>query len=187
MDGARERIRQSGKQRGAAYANMTAINSPSHFSNTVVQTGSHQNSSTNDTDLQRAITDYQHKVSKRSSNKTKNSTARVNSKNAAGSNNYGAPISQKRLADTYMVGGCSMDLNNTHSSQRKATMILNANQSYSTKQTTAGLISHHSGSGHNKQSTHMKSRPSNANHKSSGVSSGPMQLEPNPVFSIIDE
>lgn len=37
---------------------------------------------------------------------------------------YG-PLSQKKLADTYMVGGCSMDLNNTYSSQKKATILFN--------------------------------------------------------------
>ena len=46
---------------------------------------------------------------------------------------YG-PLSQKKLADTYMVGGCSMDLNNTYSSQKKATMMINQNVgNYSTK------------------------------------------------------
>jgi len=61
---------------------------------------------------------------------------------------YG-PLSQKKLADTYMVGGCSMDLNNTYSSQKKATILFNQNAggNYSTKQasgTGAMSTNHHS-------------------------------------------
>ena len=136
MEGAKERARLSGKKAGH-----TTVNSPSNHSNVVIQTGSVQKSNRNETDLQKAITDYQVKVNKQKTGKSKTTTARGISKNIGNgdSSKYG-PLSQKKLADTYMVGGCSMDLNNTFSSQKKATMIFNQNDSYSTKKANASLI-----------------------------------------------
>jgi hypothetical protein len=90
-----------------------------------------------------------------------------------------------------------MDLNNTSfSTQKKATMLFNASASYTTKQAQAGLISHHSTthphhssgmSGSYKHQFQGRSRIQNMNNPKAGGTTGPMQLEPNPVFSIIDQ
>ena len=74
-------------------------------------------------------------------------TARSQNKNLHDAR-YPAPISQKRLADTYMVGGCTVDLSGKHdrlgpvvSSTKKAAMFINSIQS-STRQQGPSLISH---------------------------------------------
>ena len=106
------------------------MQTPSHAANIVVQTNLNHQQARNETDLQKAITDYQNKLKKQtggSGPKTKNTTNRSHHKHSNNNDSrYGAPISQKRLADTYMVGGCSMDLNSAISSQKKAAMLLNS-------------------------------------------------------------
>ena len=87
-------------------------------------------------------------------------------------------MSHKKLADTYMVGGCSMDLGNNYPMNKKqATLFVNQG-SYSTKNSVNAPIMAHA----SKHGSNQRQRPYN-HHK---ATSGPMQLEPNPVFSIID-
>jgi hypothetical protein len=81
------------------------------------------------------------------------------------------PLSQKRLADTYIVGGYSSDLTSAFSTQKNATMVVHSVNQVSGKHPNEHLIS--------------KASKQNQN-RVLGQKTGPIQLEPNPVFSIID-
>lgn len=130
MDGKREKAKASGR---AAMANSYgAVQSPigKHLmasSNMVISTavGKHSTSHTDDNMLKRAIADYNIKVPKASKSKGKAGSGNHTSKltaaaNAATAKAYGGHVqadpthktqnASKRLADTYMVGGCAMDL-----------------------------------------------------------------------------
>ena len=115
MEGAKERAKMGGRV-VPGHLNNTQVHSPSnHHTNMIVQTGSVQKSS-RETDLQKAITDYQTKVIKQKPGKNKHATARSMTKTNGGESAKHGPLSQKKLADTYMVGGNFVDLNNTYSS-----------------------------------------------------------------------
>lgn len=76
-----------------------------------------------------------------------------------------------------MVGGCSIDLQNSYvTTQRKANNLGHTTVAYSSKATNNGLNSA-AGSKHG-----FGARQRQSNTKAGG----PMQLEPNPVFSLID-
>ena len=80
MEGGREKqARQNGKRAVQTHTTTTTVvNSPSHTSNSVVQTGAANSTTRNETDLQRAITDYQAKTHKNAKPvKSKNTATRA--------------------------------------------------------------------------------------------------------------
>ena len=113
-------MRLSKPTAGMSLSNNTSITSPSNFSssNFVIQTATSKPASRNETDLQKAISEYQAKVHKTKAAKKTTGTSRTHGKSGNQEYPKNAPLSQKKLADTYMVGGCSMDLNNTYSTQK---------------------------------------------------------------------